>query len=68
MWYREKGFQSTPPSREATGLRIWPVCTRLFQSTPPSREATSSAVAFHQRRSTFQSTPPSREATFLRAE
>ena len=34
-------FQSTPPSREATGLDPSSAEDRQFQSTPPSREATS---------------------------
>ena len=57
-----QGFQSTPPSREATkvveGLITW----AGFQSTPPSREATVLHLAIH-RAHRFQSTPPSREAT-----
>ena len=38
-----RGFQSTPPSREATAIFSSVLYFKLsFQSTPPSREATSS--------------------------
>ena len=60
-------FQSTPPSREATGLFCHQRGLVTFQSTPPSREATPHPT---DRRTmgavTFQSTPPSREATAMR--
>ena len=35
------GFQSTPPSREATAEPSYYTHSYLFQSTPPSREATA---------------------------
>jgi len=55
-------FQSTPPSREATGHLGYCHGRCRFQSTPPSREATwqHSCMGSSAR---FQSTPPSREAT-----
>ena len=42
---RHAGFQSTPPSREATVAQRFARETGLFQSTPPSREATSASAA-----------------------
>ncbi len=51
-------FQSTPPSREATGIST--NATRLyeFQSTPPSREATLSPSRVMFSRSRFNPRPP----------
>ena len=52
------GFQSTPPSREATSRDAPVVVSAAFQSTPPSREATGAIFIQPPRNASFNPRPP----------
>ena len=58
-----EAFQSAPPARAATVMRLKVEPTRPFQSAPPARAATSPSSRRFDWMISFQSAPPARAAT-----